>query len=726
MSVWGDKGTAHGWLSYALGDDQSDQHSLLFARHGQVPAASLSDFRYIRNLGLGTWGAVVLVSLAGTYEVYAMKVMEKETLIKTEMVEQSVEEQVLQGAASASPLVVNLRYAFQTEHKICIVMDYLPGGDLFRLLSRQPRNVFSEATAKFYAAETSLAILHLHRMGIIYRDMKLENVLLSADGHVRLTDFGLAKKIFSKRTSTIVGTPEYMAPEILLSKAYDTRVDWWAFGVCLFVMMVGKYPNTSSPIANQIPANLDLSISCIDIMQALLTEKPKKRLAGREVIKHAWFADYDFDVLEAFGYEPPLAIEMEPLPDPNDLGSWPILTEDLLDSYFTPVTAATPAATGSSLFADNGGATPGLTIQSVTERMQHLQQSAGGKGSRISSLAVVTPGSEAGSIPSFANTGGSGGGSRSKSLSNLNRAWARSTPDLSSFVSAASQVDTGSHDTLTPLPTAHEFGSAGGTTGRHGSRHHSRHSSRSHGSSKKDSHGSSHGSHKRHNGGHRSHHHHHHRGRRHSQTGLGDDEADADSEKGHSRSRSRSHSRSRSRKGSSSPRQRDSGDHDNNEDAAGKKGGDHELILKLKKRVSALEGEKRALAATVATQGERIRLLQVTTSNYSTEINDLREAFKDLETRFSDFASLTARSQQVSPNFMSPPSPEHIVIEPPTPVARSKPSRSIASALGLQQQGTASSSPTGVAAAAAAPDSYDDDDDFLFSSYGSYSDEDDY
>ncbi|KNC50611.1 AGC protein kinase [Thecamonas trahens ATCC 50062] len=617
MSVWGDKGTAHGWLSYALGDDASDQHSLLFARHGQVPAASLSDFRYIRNLGIGTWGAVILVSLAHTYEVYAMKVMEKDTLIKTEMVEQTVEEQVLQGAASASPLVVNLRYAFQTERKICIVMDFLPGGDLFRLLSRQPHNIFPEATAKFYAAETAVAILHLHRLGIIYRDMKLENVLLSADGHVRLTDFGLAKKIFSKRTSTIVGTPEYMAPEILLSKSYDTRVDWWAFGVCLFVMMVGKYPNTSSPIANQVPASLGLSISCLDIMQSLLTQKVKKRLAGRDVLKHPWFADYDFDAVERFEYEPPLGIELEPLPDPVELPSWPLLTESLLDSYFTPVTAATPSATPRPMFGGDGGG----GSESVAKLADRLRESSSGANSTNFLSA----------LPAHAQYPASGPGSarsQSTSFETPHRGWARSTPDLGKFVRQRTDSANSALPSMSRPPIASRGGHAleripsesqtppTGRNERPSSSHSHSHRHRHH--------SSSHGHH------HRSGHHKHHSSRSHRHASR---DRSASHERSRSRSRDRRSSRDRSR-GDSASRKSDDADGtgsvvDHAEDS----------LTSLADRVSALESEKRALAATVATQAERIRQLQVTTSNHITEMSDLRDLVRDLEARLNDYAA---------------------------------------------------------------------------------------
>lgn len=139
----------------------------------------------------------------------------------------------------AHPFLVKLIYAFQTKEKLYMVMDFVNGGELFFHLRKDKR--FSEERAKFYAAELFLALEHLHKHNIVYRDLKPENILMDAEGHIKLTDFGLAKVLTNHddRTHTFCGTPEYLAPEVLLQKGHGKPVDWWSFGTTVYEMIVG-------------------------------------------------------------------------------------------------------------------------------------------------------------------------------------------------------------------------------------------------------------------------------------------------------------------------------------------------------------------------------------------------------------------------------------------------------------------------------------------------------
>uniref|UniRef100_A0A8D2D1U3 protein kinase C n=1 Tax=Sciurus vulgaris TaxID=55149 RepID=A0A8D2D1U3_SCIVU len=191
----------------------------------------LQDFDLLRVIGRGSYAKVLLVRLKKTDRIYAMKDID---WVQTE---KHVFEQ-----ASSHPFLVGLHSCFQTESKLFFVIEYVNGGDLMFHMQRQRK--LPEEHARFYSAEISLALNYLHERGIIYRDLKLDNVLLDSEGHIKLTDYGMCKEGLwpGDTTSTFCGTPNYIAPEILRGEDYGFSVDWWALGVLMFEMMAGRSP----------------------------------------------------------------------------------------------------------------------------------------------------------------------------------------------------------------------------------------------------------------------------------------------------------------------------------------------------------------------------------------------------------------------------------------------------------------------------------------------------
>ena len=175
---------------------------------------TIQDFRLIKVIGIGSYGKVMLVRKEGSNEEFALKILRKDYIAQKNQVEHTKTERKILEKIS-HPFIVKLRYAFQNSKKLYFVIDYCPGGELFFHLQRCLK--FDEDLTKFYAAQIVLAIEELHRFNIIYRDLKPENVLIDADGYIKITDFGLSKENITHNTAahSFCGTPEYLAPEIL-------------------------------------------------------------------------------------------------------------------------------------------------------------------------------------------------------------------------------------------------------------------------------------------------------------------------------------------------------------------------------------------------------------------------------------------------------------------------------------------------------------------------------
>ncbi|KAM3829592.1 RAC-beta serine/threonine-protein kinase isoform 1-T1 [Vipera latastei] len=264
--------------------------------------ATMSDFDYLKLLGKGTFGKVILVREKATGRYYAMKILRKKVIIaKDEVAHTVTESRVLQN--TRHPFLTALKYAFQTNDRLCFVMEYANGGELFFHLSRE--RVFTEERARFYGAEIVSALEYLHSRDVVYRDIKLENLMLDKDGHIKITDFGLCKEGVSDGATmkTFCGTPEYLAPEVLEDNDYGRAVDWWGLGVVMYEMMCGRLPFYSQDherlfeliLMEDIRFPRTLSPDAKALLAGLLKKDPKQRLGGgpndaKEVMEHRFFA----------------------------------------------------------------------------------------------------------------------------------------------------------------------------------------------------------------------------------------------------------------------------------------------------------------------------------------------------------------------------------------------------------------------------------------------------
>lgn len=199
---------------------------------------AFADLERIKTLGTGAFGRVVLLKHMRTQKYYAMKILEKERVIKMKQVEHTLyEKRILE--AIRFPFTVSMEFSFKDNNYIYFVMPFIAGGEMFTHLRRMGK--FDEPLAKFYSCQVILALEYLHFCNLVYRDLKPENILIDKNGYLKITDFGFCK-LLQGRTWTLCGTPEYLAPELILSKGYGYSVDWWSFGVLLYEMNAGYPP----------------------------------------------------------------------------------------------------------------------------------------------------------------------------------------------------------------------------------------------------------------------------------------------------------------------------------------------------------------------------------------------------------------------------------------------------------------------------------------------------
>ena len=311
--------------------EEKKLRNTLFSRHKTVKSVELNDFQIIKVLGRGTFGKVCLVQYKPTKEYFAMKSLKKDVLLDMDQVQSTIlEKKILQSLDH--PFLVGMIFCFQTEERIYFIMPFIRGGELFQHLRTE--KFFKEDKARFYAASMGLALDYLHNHGIVYRDIKPENILIGEDGYLKLIDFGMAKMLQgNEKATSFCGTPEYLAPEIITGEGHNRAADWWSYGILLFEMLCGIPPfyceNTERMydlITNaelRFPKRIQVSDNAKDLIKKLLIKQQDKRLGvnkGFEEIKtHPFFQGFDFDALLAKKLEAPF---IPVLKDSLDVGNF--------------------------------------------------------------------------------------------------------------------------------------------------------------------------------------------------------------------------------------------------------------------------------------------------------------------------------------------------------------------------------------------------------------------
>ena len=299
----------------ALAGANTEEEMIVTSNEKKV---SMEDFELLKVLGRGAFGKVVLCREKTSKTMYAMKILKKTAVFQKNEVEHTLtENRVLQTIRH--PFIVGLKYSFTTDDRLCFVTEYVSGGELFVHLKNEKGRRFSEDKTRFYAAEIVCALGYLHSRGVIYRDLKLENLLLDKNGHIKMVDFGLCKdEIFgNKMTNTFCGTPSYLPPEVICNMQYGRAVDWWGLGVVIFELLTGHLPFYNDErkmmyrliVTEKIKYPRHVSAESREIISRLMTKNPDRRLGSvsdaEEVMEQAFFATINWADLKKKRITPP-------------------------------------------------------------------------------------------------------------------------------------------------------------------------------------------------------------------------------------------------------------------------------------------------------------------------------------------------------------------------------------------------------------------------------------
>ncbi|KAG8169852.1 hypothetical protein KVR01_000597 [Diaporthe batatas] len=275
---------------------------------------NLNHFRLLRVVGRGAFGKVRIVERKDTNLSFALKYIRKDEVVRSESVRNIIRERRMLEHVN-HPFICNLRYSFQDIEYMYLVVDLMSGGDLRFHISRK---TFTEDAVRFWIAELGCALRYIHGQGIIHRDVKPDNVLLDADGHVHLTDFNVASDIIPGKVLTSKsGTLAYLAPEVYAGHGYDRRADWWSLGVLFYECIYNKRPfegNSENALSTVIQAanpkypitQPPVSLLCLYAIKDALTADPNKRM-GRtweSFTQHDFFRVINFEALERKEVEP--------------------------------------------------------------------------------------------------------------------------------------------------------------------------------------------------------------------------------------------------------------------------------------------------------------------------------------------------------------------------------------------------------------------------------------
>ncbi|XP_028853659.1 protein kinase C, delta b [Denticeps clupeoides] len=317
--------------------DQS-QHGKSWDPPAPQPAAASSpahkvqvnfnNFVFHKVLGKGSFGKVMLAELKGRGEYFAVKALKKDVVLMDDDVECTMVEMRVLALAWEHPFLTHLYCTFQTKEHLFFVMEYLNGGDL--MFHIQDKGRFDLYRATFYAAEIVCGLQFLHSKGIVYRDLKLDNVMLDKEGHIKIADFGMCKEnmIGDNRATTFCGTPDYIAPEILLGQKYSFSVDWWSFGVLLYEMLIGQSPfqgDDEDELFESIRMDTPhyprwITKEAKDLLEKLFERDPTRRLGVVGNLRgHAFFKTINWVALEKREVTPPFKPKVK---SPNDCSNF--------------------------------------------------------------------------------------------------------------------------------------------------------------------------------------------------------------------------------------------------------------------------------------------------------------------------------------------------------------------------------------------------------------------
>ena len=291
-------------------EKEKKETGIIFSKHKDIKKVTLNDFKILKVLGRGTFGKVCLVQYKLTKKYYAMKIMRKNVILeKGQITNTLLEKNILQNLNYQ--FLVGMDFCFQTPERIYFVMNFIRGGELFKHLTNC--KFFPEEKAKFYSAIIGLALEYLHTHGIVYRDIKPDNILIDEDGYLKLADFGMSKMLKDQeRAFSLCGTPEYFAPEIITREGHNKAADWWSYGILLYEMLYGVSPFYSKDTEKmfslitksdlKFPKKIETSEEAKDLIKKLLVKKQDLRLGsegGFQTIKnHPFFKGFDFKALE--------------------------------------------------------------------------------------------------------------------------------------------------------------------------------------------------------------------------------------------------------------------------------------------------------------------------------------------------------------------------------------------------------------------------------------------
>ena len=294
----------------------------------------VKDFEKLKTVGLGSYGRVRLCRQKKTGEIFVMKILKKDEIIKQKQVDHVYSEFNILSTLKHPFIVQLVGFNFEDPKYIYFVLEYIQGGELFTLL--RTKGTFPVPQTKFYIAHIITIFEYLHSKNIVYRDLKPENILINKNGYLKLTDFGFAKILENEKTYTLCGTPEYLAPEIILNKGHGKAVDWWTLGILLYEMLVGIDPfSDDDPMKTyqkilkgkiNFPKTIDKDAK--SLIKHLLTQDTSKRFGClkngvKDILNHRFFDGFDWKNFVYLTLTPPYIPDVKSEDDTSNFEKYP-------------------------------------------------------------------------------------------------------------------------------------------------------------------------------------------------------------------------------------------------------------------------------------------------------------------------------------------------------------------------------------------------------------------